>query len=211
MLRKHSNAKLYSSLSVEQAHILIPGDLNCNLLKVCPEGSTLENFMFEMNLKQFITTPTRITDINESLHDRLHLSTVFIKVELWILLKFINNSWVIKPIVCKHSVTRCCLDTEVKHRQTAPQEFSCIYVIKIFDYIVFSCLDIPVKHSLSLFIYYIHKRPFTSIHCAEDEAHKASTSISTNKKLQKLRRRKFRCQTCIQIGWTRFYFLWSKC
>jgi hypothetical protein len=25
----------------------------------------------------------------------------------------------------------------------------------VFSYIVFSCLDIPVKHSLSLFIYYI--------------------------------------------------------
>jgi hypothetical protein len=24
----------------------------------------------------------------------------------------------------------------------------------VFSYIVFSCLDIPVKHSLSLFIYY---------------------------------------------------------
>jgi hypothetical protein len=25
----------------------------------------------------------------------------------------------------------------------------------VFSYIVFSCLDIPVKHSLSLFIYYL--------------------------------------------------------
>jgi hypothetical protein len=28
----------------------------------------------------------------------------------------------------------------------------------VFSYIVFSCLDIPVKHSLSLFIYYLQSR-----------------------------------------------------
>ena len=30
----------------------------------------------------------------------------------------------------------------------------------VFSYIVFSCLDIPVKHSLSLFIYYIYSIVF---------------------------------------------------
>lgn len=55
--------------------ILILGDLNCNILKVCPEGTTLENFMLEMNLKQLITTPTRITDISESLLDVIMISS----------------------------------------------------------------------------------------------------------------------------------------
>ena len=49
--------------------IFILGDLNCNILKTGPESIALENFMYEMNLKQMITTPTRITDTCESLID----------------------------------------------------------------------------------------------------------------------------------------------
>jgi hypothetical protein len=48
-------------------------------------------------------------------------------------LKFINNSWVITPIPCKHSVTRRCVDTVVKHRQTQHHKSLAAYVIKIFD------------------------------------------------------------------------------
>jgi hypothetical protein len=49
--------------------IFILGDLNCNVMKDCPENTALGNFMFEMNLNQLIITPTRITDTSESLID----------------------------------------------------------------------------------------------------------------------------------------------
>ena len=45
--------------------ILILEDLNCNEIKRGSEAKSLENFMFEMNLEQSITTPTRIT-VNEN-------------------------------------------------------------------------------------------------------------------------------------------------
>ena len=44
--------------------ITVLGDLNCNVLKENPERGTLSNF-FSENLKQIITTPTRITDTCE--------------------------------------------------------------------------------------------------------------------------------------------------
>jgi hypothetical protein len=46
--------------------IFILGDLNCNVMKDCPENTALGNFMFEINLNQLIITPTRITDTSES-------------------------------------------------------------------------------------------------------------------------------------------------
>ncbi|CAB4037391.1 Hypothetical predicted protein [Paramuricea clavata] len=49
--------------------IFILGDLNCNVMKECPENTALGNFMLEMNLNQLIITPTRITDTSESLID----------------------------------------------------------------------------------------------------------------------------------------------
>ena len=55
--------------------IFILGDLNCNVLKTGPESIALENFMFKMNLKQMITTPTRITGTCESLIDVILTST----------------------------------------------------------------------------------------------------------------------------------------
>ena len=47
--------------------IFILGDLNCNVIKDCPENTALGNFMFQMNLNQLITKPTRFTDTSESL------------------------------------------------------------------------------------------------------------------------------------------------
>jgi hypothetical protein len=61
-------------------------------------------------------------------------------------------------------ITRCHLDNPVKLDEVTSVfikylNYACkITIIRfalVFSYIVFSCLDIPVKHSLSLFIYYI--------------------------------------------------------
>ena len=57
--------------------IAVLGDLNCNVLKESPESNALSNVLSETNLKQIITTPTRITDTCESLIDVIlsHLLT----------------------------------------------------------------------------------------------------------------------------------------
>jgi hypothetical protein len=70
-----------------------------------------------------------------------------------LLLKFINNSWVIKPIACKHSVTRFCLDTAVKHHQTQHHNSLAEYIIKmcvwINQWLYVSVTDWPIgnKHA----------------------------------------------------------------
>ena len=55
---------------------------------------------------------------------------------------YINNSSSCLTGISKHSKTMY----KLKHSRFA----------LVFSYIVFECLDIPVKHSLSLFIYYIY-------------------------------------------------------
>ena len=55
--------------------IAVLGDLNCNVLKESPESKALSNFLSETNLKQIITTPTRITDTCESLIDVILVSS----------------------------------------------------------------------------------------------------------------------------------------
>ena len=54
--------------------ITVLGDLNCNVLKENPEREALSNF-FSENLKQIITTPTRITDTCEPLIDFILVSS----------------------------------------------------------------------------------------------------------------------------------------
>ena len=55
--------------------VIILGDLNCNLLQQNPDGLSLLNFVSELNLKQLITLPTRITESSESLIDVVISST----------------------------------------------------------------------------------------------------------------------------------------
>ena len=55
--------------------IIVLGDLNCNVLQNCPENKALVNFTFDLNLKQLIRSPTRITDTCSSLIDVVMVST----------------------------------------------------------------------------------------------------------------------------------------
>ena len=59
----------YIQLLTMNKPIAVLGDLNCNVLKESPESKALSNFLSETNLRQIITTPTRITDTCESLID----------------------------------------------------------------------------------------------------------------------------------------------
>ena len=55
--------------------VIILGDLNCNLLQQNPDGLSVLNFVSELNLKQLITSLTRITESSESLIDVIISST----------------------------------------------------------------------------------------------------------------------------------------
>ena len=55
--------------------IAVLGELKCNVLKESPESKDLSNFLSATNLKQIITTPTRITDTCESLIDVILVSS----------------------------------------------------------------------------------------------------------------------------------------
>jgi hypothetical protein len=59
-----------------------------------------------------------------------------------------------------------CLTGISKHSKTMYENMHSRFTL-VFSYIVFSCLDIPVKHSLSLFIYYFYTRllSFGLVHC----------------------------------------------
>jgi hypothetical protein len=76
--------------------IFILGDLNCNVMKDCPENTALGNFMFEMKLNQLIITPTRITDTIESLIDVIITSASHL----------VNESGVISTVVInEHAIS----------------------------------------------------------------------------------------------------------
>ena len=72
--------------------IFILGDLNCNVMKDCPENTALGNFMFEMNLNQLTITPTKITDTSESLIDVIITSASHL----------VNESGVMDTIISDH-------------------------------------------------------------------------------------------------------------
>ena len=72
--------------------IAILGYLNCNVLKECPESKALSSVLSDGNLKQIITTPTRITDTCSSLIDVILVSSP----------DFIHTSGVIGTPISNH-------------------------------------------------------------------------------------------------------------
>ena len=65
----------FTSVLTFNKPIIVLGDLNCKLLQNFPENKALGNFISELNLKQLITSPTRITDTCSSLIDVIMVST----------------------------------------------------------------------------------------------------------------------------------------
>ena len=61
--------------------IFILGDLNCNLLKDCPEKRAITDLCNDLNLKKIIKEPTRTTDTSQSLIDVILVSTEAVVLE----------------------------------------------------------------------------------------------------------------------------------
>lgn len=90
--------------------ITILGDLNCDCLeKACSEFKALEKFYTEMNLRQLITKPTRITAKTESLLDVILVSPNSI----------VQNSGIIHRSISDHSIVFVKL--KVKPPKPTPQ------------------------------------------------------------------------------------------
>ena len=98
-----------SGLNKVNKPIFILGDLNCNVMKDCPENTALGNFMFEMNLNQLIITPTRITDTSKSLIDVIITSASHL----------VNESGVMDIIISDHLPVYAVLN--IKLPKPAPQ------------------------------------------------------------------------------------------
>ena len=65
--------------------IFILGDLNCNLLKDCPEKRAITDLCNDLNLKQIIKEPTGITDTSQTLIDVILVSTEAVVLESGVL------------------------------------------------------------------------------------------------------------------------------
>ena len=90
--------------------IIILGDLNCNgLEKSCSKFKALEKFCSEMNLKQLISTPTRITPHTQTLLDVIMVSPNC----------SVSNSGVIHRPISDHSIVFAKL--KIKKQKTVPQ------------------------------------------------------------------------------------------
>ena len=71
--------------------IFILGDMNCKLLKNCPEKRAITDLCNELNLKQLIKEPTRITDTSQSLIDVILVSPETVVLESGVLDSAISN------------------------------------------------------------------------------------------------------------------------
>ena len=61
--------------------VFVVGDLNCNLLKSCPEGDALKDVCSSLNLTQLVKSPTRVTPQSSSLIDVIMASNTSLIVE----------------------------------------------------------------------------------------------------------------------------------
>ena len=73
-LEKLLNPSYIQALTMNKP-IVVLGDLNCKVSKESPETKALSNVLSEANLKQIVTTATRITDTCESLIDVILVSS----------------------------------------------------------------------------------------------------------------------------------------
>ena len=70
----------YTQALVYGLPILVVGDLNCDLLVSSSKSRTLNNLWTSLNMKQFITQPTRVTETSKSLIDVIFTSNPAITV-----------------------------------------------------------------------------------------------------------------------------------
>ena len=116
--------------------IIILGDLNCNLLQTNPDGLSWLNFASEMNLKQLITSPTRITESSRSLIDVVMTSTP----------DLVHESGVISTSISEHFPVYMVLNTKLPKQ---PPSYITVRSYKNYDPTLFTA-DLVSKYDTLL-------------------------------------------------------------
>ena len=116
--------------------IIILGDLNCNLLQTNPDGLSLLSFASEMNLKQLITSPTRITETSISLIDVVMTSTP----------DLVHESGVINTSISDHFPVYMVLNTKLPKQ---PPSYITVRSYKNYDPTLFTA-DLVSKYDTLL-------------------------------------------------------------
>ena len=79
--------------------VVILGDLNCNLLKNCPEGNALNDLCATLNLKQLVTSPTRVTEHSSSLIDVILASNIALVIDTKVMETHISDHFLIYSVL----------------------------------------------------------------------------------------------------------------
>ena len=116
--------------------VIILGDLNCNLLQQNPDGLSLLNFVSELNLKQLITSPTRITESSESLIDVVISSTS----------DLVQESGVIETCISDHFSVYMVLNLKLPKQ---PRSYITVRSFKNYNPMLFTA-DLVSKHETLL-------------------------------------------------------------
>ena len=79
--------------------LLILGDLNYNLLKNCPERNALNDLCATLNLKQLVTSPTRVTEHSSSLIDVILASNIALVIDTKVMETHISDHFLIYSVL----------------------------------------------------------------------------------------------------------------
>ena len=79
--------------------VFILGDLNCNVLKNCPEGNALNDLCATLNLKPLVTSPTRVTEHSSSLIDVILASNIALVIDTKVMETHISDHFLIYSVL----------------------------------------------------------------------------------------------------------------
>lgn len=84
-------------------------DLNCNLVKNFPEGNALNDLCATLNLKQLVTSPTRVMEHSSSLIDVILASNIALVIDTKVMETHISDHFLICSVLKTLSLQRLCL------------------------------------------------------------------------------------------------------
>ena len=79
--------------------VFILGDLNCKLLKNCPDGNALNDLCATSNLKQLVPSPTRVTEHSSSLIDVILASNIALVIDTKVMETHISDHFLIYSVL----------------------------------------------------------------------------------------------------------------
>ena len=74
-------------------------DLNCNLLKNYPDGNAFKDLCATLNLKQLVTSPTRVMEHSSSLIDVILASNIALVIDTKVMETHISDHFLIYSVL----------------------------------------------------------------------------------------------------------------